>query len=146
MTDFSFTHHHGAISVADMEETLDWYQRVLGFALERRFFIPSIPADTAIIRNGDLRMEVFCVPGAAPLPEDRRVPDSDNRTIGNKHVAFQIAGRTEDFCAELERRGADIVWMKRMPHGAGLFIRDNSGNLIEFVEEPSTPSGKPASL
>jgi hypothetical protein len=25
-----------------------------------------------------------------------------------------------------------------MPHGSNIFIRDNAGNLIEFVEEPKS--------
>ena len=144
MTELNFSFHHGAISVPNLNETLDWYARVLGFEVERKFPIPAIPANVAIIRNGDLRMEVFEVPNAAELPDARRQPDSDNRTHGNKHVAFTISN-VEAFSAELEKRGADIVWVKKLPHGANIFIRDNSGNLIEFVEEPM-PTGMPGTL
>jgi hypothetical protein len=35
---------------------------------------------------------------------------------------------------ELRRRGADIVWVKEMKHGSNILIRDNAGNLIEFVQ------------
>lgn len=135
----TFGFHHGGISVPNLDDAIDWYGSVLGFAVERRFPIPSIPAEVAIVRNGDLRMEIFEVPGASPLPQDRRQPDTDNRTHGNKHVSFVIEN-VEAFGAELERRGADIVWIKRMQHGANIFIRDNAGNLIEFVEEPM-PTG-----
>lgn len=134
-----FGFHHLGISVPDLDETIDWYGKVLGFTVERRFPIPSIPAQVAIIRNGDLRVEIFEVPGAAALPADRRQPDTDNRTHGNKHLSFVIEN-VEAFGAELEQRGADIVWIKRMAHGANIFIRDNAGNLIEFVEEPM-PTG-----
>jgi methylmalonyl-CoA/ethylmalonyl-CoA epimerase len=41
-----------------------------------------------------------------------------------------------EFAEALKRRGADIVWVKEMAHGANIFIRDNVGNLIEFVQEP----------
>jgi methylmalonyl-CoA/ethylmalonyl-CoA epimerase len=135
-SDLEFGFHHGAISVHDMQATIEWYGSVLGFELEREFEIPAIPAQVAILRNGGLRIEVFKVANAHPLPCDRREPDADNRTIGNKHVAFAIRD-VDAFSQQLEQRGADIVWVKRMPHGANIFIRDNSGNLIEFVEEPS---------
>lgn len=135
-SDLEFGFHHGAISVDDMQATQAWYKRVLGFEVEREFDIPAIPARVSILRNGGLRMEVFQVTDAQPLPDDRRQPDADNRTIGNKHVAFAIKN-VDTFSKQLEQRGADIVWVKRMPHGANIFIRDNSGNLIEFVEEPS---------
>ena len=136
--------HHGAISVPSLEDSLAWYGRVLGFEVESQFDIPAIPARVAMLRNGDLRIEVFEVPGAAPLPESRRTPDVDNRTHGNKHVAFV----TPDVTAlheELVRRGADIVWLRHMPHGSAMFIRDNAGNLIEFVQAP-LPAGTPAAL
>lgn len=145
MTDsLKFGFHHGGISVPDLDRAIEWYQRVLGFSVERQFDIPAIPARVAIIRNGDLRMELFDVPGAATLPEERRTPDADNRTHGNKHVSFVVPD-VDLFGAELERRGADIVWIRRMPHGANIFIRDNSGNLIEFVEDP-LPTGDPGVL
>lgn len=139
MSSLTFGFHHGGVSVPDLEESIDWYKSVLGFEVERRFPIPAIPAEVAIIRNGDLRMELFEVPGASALPEERREPDSDNRTHGNKHVAFTI-GDVDAFSKELKNRNADIVWVKKFPHGANIFIRDNSGNLIEFVEEPM-PTG-----
>ena len=144
MADLIFHHHHGAASVPDLEEAIEWYGRVLGFTVERRFPIPAIPAEVAIIRNGDLRIELFEVPGAEALPEGRRLPDTDNRTHGNKHVSFVIEN-VEQFGEELKRRGADIIWIRRMPHGANIFIRDNAGNVIEFVEEP-LPTGVPARL
>lgn len=131
-----FGFHHGAISVHDMQATQAWYKRVLGFEVEREFEIRAIPAQVAILKNGGLRIEVFQVSNAQPLPEDRLDPDTDNRTLGNKHVAFAIKD-VDTFSKILEQRGADIVWVKRMPQGANIFIRDNSGNLIEFVEEPS---------
>lgn len=139
-----FWYHHGGVSVADLDASIAWYRDVLGFEVERRFHVPTIPAEIAIVRNGDLHFELFEVPGAAPLPADRRVPDSDLQTQGNKHVAFVVRD-AEAFAAEVERRGGDIVWVKTMPHGSNTFIRDNSGNLIEFVEEP-VPSGRPAAL
>jgi methylmalonyl-CoA/ethylmalonyl-CoA epimerase len=88
-----------------------------------------------MLRNGNLRMEIFGVPSGQALSEDRRVPDRDLRTHGNKHVSFAVAN-VDEFGAELKSRGADIVWIKRMAHGANIFVRDCAGNLIEFVEMP----------
>jgi len=130
-----FGFHHGAISLPNLKDAIDWYDRVLGFEVEEQFPIASIPAEVAIIRNGDLRMEIFEVPGAAPLPEPRRTPDEDNRTHGNKHIAFTVED-VDTFGEELKARGVDIVWIKRMEFGANIFIRDIAGNLIEFVEAP----------
>jgi methylmalonyl-CoA/ethylmalonyl-CoA epimerase len=130
-----FWHHHGGVSVPDLNAAITWWHDVLGFELERRFPIPSIPAEVAMLRNGPLYVELFQVPGAKSLPPERRMPDTDVCTHGNKHVSFAIHDVGE-FAEELRRRGADIVWVRQMPHGSNIFIRDNAGNLIEFVQEP----------
>lgn len=130
-----FTFHHGGVSVPSLDEAIDWYGRVLGFAVEKRFYIEAAWSHTAMIRKGALRFELFEVEGAAPLPEDRRHPPLDVRTHGNKHVAFRITD-LEAFLAEMEEKGADVAFVVREAFGKGCFIRDCAGNLIEFVEEP----------
>lgn len=129
-----FTFHHGGVSVPSLDEAIDWYGRVLGFELEKRFYIEAARSYTAMVRKGPLRFEIFEVEGAAPLPEDRRHPPRDVRTHGNKHVAFRVAD-LEAFLAEMEGKGADIAFVVREDFGKGCFLRDCAGNLIEFVEE-----------
>ena len=82
-----------------------------------------------------LAHKLFEVPGAKPLPEERRQPDLDVKTHGNEHIAFAIKD-VDSVAEQLRARGADVFWVRRDPHGANIFIRDNSGNLIEFVQEP----------
>lgn len=128
-------HHHGGVSVPDLEASITWHREVLGFEVESRFEIPPARARVAMLKRGPLRMEIFQVDGAQPLPEDRRVPDRDLQTHGTKHVCFAIQS-----VAEVERefraKGVDIVsvgGLKGKP--PNIFIRDNSGNLIEFIEQ-----------
>ena len=130
-----FTFHHGGVSVPDLDAAIAWYGAVLGFVEERRFAIPPARAKVAFIRKGPLRFELFEVEEAAPLPADRRTPDADLRTHGNKHVAFRIDD-LDAFLAEMEGKGADIAFVVRQAFGKGCFVRDCAGNLIEFVEEP----------
>ncbi len=139
MSALEFWHHHAGVSVPDLAASIDWYQRVLGFTLVRRLRIETIPADVAILKHGAMHIELFQAQGASPLPPERREPDSDVRTHGNKHVAFGVAD-VEAFATELRRRGADVVWVKRFEHGgANIFIRDNAGNLIEFLQATLDP-------
>jgi methylmalonyl-CoA/ethylmalonyl-CoA epimerase len=135
-----FWHHHGGISVPNLGEAIAWWRDVMGFEVAERFTIPTIPAEVAMLRNGPLRMEIFEVAGATALPDERREPDTDLHTHGNKHVSFAVAN-VQEFAAELRRRGADIVWVKEMKHGSNIFIRDNAGNLIEFVQSPKPADG-----
>jgi catechol 2,3-dioxygenase-like lactoylglutathione lyase family enzyme len=134
MAEFSF--HHGGISVPNLEEAISWYGRVLGFEVEKRFRIEPAKANAVMIRKGALRFELFEVEGAAPLPEDRRMPIPDLKTHGNKHVAFQVAD-LDTFFGEMDSKGVDIAFVVREEFGSGCFIRDCAGNLIEFVTEPN---------
>jgi methylmalonyl-CoA/ethylmalonyl-CoA epimerase len=135
-----FWHHHGGVSVPDLEAAIAWWRAVLGFEVVERFPIPAIPANVAMLQNGPLHIELFEVAGAKALPDERRQPDTDVYTHGNKHVSFAVEN-VHEFAAELKRRGADIVWVKEMKHGANIFIRDNVGNLIEFVQASKPPDG-----
>ena len=129
----TFWHHHAGISVPDLDASIAWYRDVLGFELARRFRIDAIPAEVAVVKNGPLHIELFQVPGAQPASPERRTPDRDLHTHGNKHVAFAVAD-VRSLAQELARRGAEIVWVKDFELGSNAFIRDNSGNLIEFVQ------------
>jgi methylmalonyl-CoA/ethylmalonyl-CoA epimerase len=129
-----FTFHHGGVSVPSLDEAIDWYGRVLGFEVEKTFYIEAAKSRTAMVRKGRLRFEIFEVEGAAPLPEDRRFPPRDLKTHGNKHVAFRVED-LEAFLTEMEEKQADIAFVVREAFGKGCFIRDCAGNLIEFVEE-----------
>src|ERR1700722_16294113 len=84
MSNFEFWHHHGGISVPDLDASITWYRNVLGFEVARRFPIPTIPADVAVLKNGPLHIELFQVAAARPLPAERREPDTDVYTHGNK--------------------------------------------------------------
>ncbi|MGE4429544.1 MAG: VOC family protein [Sphingobium sp.] len=134
MADFTF--HHGGVSVPSLDEAIDWYGRVLGFEVEKRFYIEAARSHAAMVRKGPLRFEIFEVEGAAPLPEERRHPPSDLKTHGNKHVAFRVED-LDAFLIEMEEKGADIAFVVREKFGKGAFLRDCAGNLIEFVEEPT---------
>jgi methylmalonyl-CoA/ethylmalonyl-CoA epimerase len=136
--------HHVGISVADLEASIAWYERALGFTLESVTAVPEDEGRVAMLEQGGFRVELFEIPGAAPLPPERRSPPTDLRTHGIKHVAYtvdDIAG----YAARLRAMGADIVWDVRVHDGLNvLFVRDNTGNLVELVapvELASTAKG-----
>jgi len=61
------------------------------------------------VTRGDLRVELFEVPGAQPLPEERRHPEPRPADAWQQApcVRNQRYDSTE---RELKSRGADIVW------------------------------------
>jgi catechol 2,3-dioxygenase-like lactoylglutathione lyase family enzyme len=131
-----FTFHHGGVSVPSLDAAIAWYGAVLGFAVEKEFYIPPARAKAAMIRKGPLRFELFEPEEGTPLPEGRSHPPSDIRTHGNKHVAFRVES-LDAFIAEMGDKGIEVPFVVREDFGKGCFIRDCAGNLIEFVEEPN---------
>lgn len=127
--------HHAGVSVPDLDAAIAWYGHMFGFEQEMRAFIDIIPAHVAFIRRGDFRIELFQVEGAAPLPADRREPNLDVRTHGNKHVCFAVQNVAVAVTG-LRAKGADIVFEKVVQGTPMAFIRDCAGNLVELIQAP----------
>jgi methylmalonyl-CoA/ethylmalonyl-CoA epimerase len=76
---------------------------------------------------------------AAPLPEDRKTPNLDIRTHGAKHIAYGVDD-LNTLMQTLKDRGVDIaIDIFPMEGDLVAFIRDNSGNLIELIQENTLP-------
>lgn len=128
---------HFGISVPDLDASIAWYGHMFGFELEMRRHLPVAGADIAFLRRGDFRVELFQVAGAAPLPPERREPNQDLLTHGNKHICFRVENAPRAV-ALLRERGADIVFEKTIDGTPMAFIRDNAGNLIELIQREAT--------
>ena len=128
--------HHLGISVADLEASVDWYCEKLGFTVVKRLTLDAVPAKIAFLQHGNFAIELFEVPGASPLPEDRRYPDRDLRTHGTKHLAFAVQD-TQKVVEVLKERGVDFAMdITVVDQKTIAFIRDNTGNLIEIYQQP----------
>jgi methylmalonyl-CoA/ethylmalonyl-CoA epimerase len=126
--------HHVALSVPDLEASIVWYREMLGFGLEIRHEMTHVPLKGAFLRRGDFRIELFEVPGATPLPPERREVDEDLRTHGTKHMALTVPNVAValDY---LRARGVQVAMERMEVEGTvACYIRDNSGILIELAE------------
>jgi methylmalonyl-CoA/ethylmalonyl-CoA epimerase len=126
---------HCVVSVADMQESIDWYGKMLGLELFFREFIPPLECEVAFLKMGDFGVKLFRHRDTVPSPLAKVEPGKDLQTQGLKHVCYEV----EDISAifnDLRSKGAEIVSEPMsMPDGAAIgFIRDNSGNLIEMVQ------------
>jgi methylmalonyl-CoA/ethylmalonyl-CoA epimerase len=131
--------HHVGISVADLEASIAWYGKYLGFEAEHLAGIPEDEGRVAMLVNeACFRVELFELADAGRLPDGRRHPATDLRTHGIKHVAYEVEG-IEAWQDRLLDLGADIVRDLRVHENVKvIFLRDNTGNLVELVEPLST--------
>lgn len=131
--DFDIALDHVALSVPDIEQSVAWYQKMFGFKVYRRSGQPN-GMQTAYIQRGDVHIELFQVPGAAPLPESRRDPSEDFRTYGVKHFAFRVKD-VRAVLTELQAKGVKVVFeLRDYPGAAFAFVSDNAGNAVELIQ------------
>ncbi len=135
MKDIRVLPHHFGMSVSDLDATIDWFSRVLGFELDRKEdFLAKFGVHIAFIKNGDFSIELFQHDEAQPASPERSVPNDDIRTLGNKHMCFQIS----DMDAMVERLKANDVTIVMGPFEApgsvAAFVLDPDGALIELIE------------
>ena len=126
--------NHFAISVADLEESIEWYSRIWGFTVIDRSEIPGQNVKVAHLQGKGFILEIFEAAGSESLPAYRRIPNEDLKVQGNKHISFGVPDGPKAK-AEMEALGVDIVFIAEVDGTWGCFIHDNSGNLIEIFEE-----------
>lgn len=124
---------HVGISVGNMDEALAWYKKNLDFELVNDSYVPPLKARICFIKNGDFQIELFQYDDPKPLPRDRFTPNSDLQTIGTKHAAFEVKDM-QAMKKKLQENGADIAHEVTMEGNSVMFIRDNSGVLIELIQ------------
>lgn len=132
---FQISYHHVGISVPNLEQSIAWYKKMLGFEVVSRMSGATNDAMlVALIKRGNCHIELFQVPGAKPLPEYRRDPSADLRVHGLSQFAFQVAD-THAVVKELKAKGAEIAMGPVDAAGVVFaFVRDNAGNCFEVIQ------------
>ncbi|MDR1246734.1 MAG: VOC family protein [Clostridiales Family XIII bacterium] len=127
--------NHFAVSVSDVEESVKWYRDVLGFKLLCRNRIEHIDTPVAHMDAPDsgFVLELYSPPGCRPVPEDRKTPDEDMKTNGNKHFSLTVEDH-EKTLRQLSDMGVPVVFEAPCWGTYGIFIHDRDGNLIELFE------------
>lgn len=132
--------HHYTISVADLDEAVRWYGRVLGFKLVYQNGRHQWGRVGYMQAPGFL-LEVFEVPHPRPLPSYAAgpEPDTDLSVCGHKHMAL-LHGNVDQAVDELQALGENVLSFKRVSlEGIGEFVAaffaDNTGGLIELPQD-----------
>ena len=127
--------HHFGLVITDMDASIAWYKEKLGFELEKRWRFPEVPdLEFAHIRSGNVRLELFENKASAPSPDEGADVFGALSTQGAKHVGL-LVDDIDTLKSELEEKGVELISdiMTVEPVKVrNLFIKDNSGNQLEF--------------
>lgn len=125
---------HTGISVYNMEESIEWYRKNLGFEVVKNDgYCPPLKAKIVFIEKDGYQIELFEYDEPKAIPEERKMPNTDLQTVGTKHVAF-ATDDMEALKAGFVENGVDIAHEVHMGEDAVMFVRDCNGVLIEFIQ------------
>jgi catechol 2,3-dioxygenase-like lactoylglutathione lyase family enzyme len=125
--------HHVALSVDDLQRSIDWYGAAFGTETTMEATLPGFRL--AMLEGpGNVRLEVFEV-DEATRTVDSSTPTSIMRYRGFTHMAVTTDQLVDDY-DRLVGLGGVSVWDPRPapePGRAMAFIQDPDGNLIELM-------------
>ena len=135
-----FSLHHGGLTVSDMDRSIDFYKRVLGFEPDTEVTTSDGSLHIVHLKRGNDYLELFCPREPQPLPEFARDNGTDFRVIGTKHIAFSTA-HPKEFHRFLEEQSVDSLSpvYENNPHYFYFFFRDPDGICIEIVSPRNPP-------
>jgi methylmalonyl-CoA/ethylmalonyl-CoA epimerase len=127
---------HVMICVPHYEETIQWYQEKLDATIEREWLVDELPdLKLAYLNLHGLRLEVVASHQAqAGMPIASDFAES-LRTTGIGHFCFHVDD-VDAALAEMNRRGVTTFVNAADYPNVGRrvgFVKDNSGNIIEFA-------------
>ena len=128
--------HHGCISVANMDRSIDFYSNVLGFDLESRQYVSGISAEIAFLVLGEDRLEIVCHDDARSLPDFAKDVAEDFQVIGTKHLSFGTDDPDRLHAFLVEQSVDDLTEVfDNNPTYKYFFFRDPDGIAIEIVSK-----------
>ena len=130
-----FLFDHVAVSVSNLNRSIEFYQRNFGLSCERIIEMPKGRGKFALLKKHGFTIEMFQLSDALPLPDDRKAFESDLRTIGVKHFAIRV----QDILGAYEFLKKNAVEFSSEPVVGGrgfrrFFLRDPDGIQIEITE------------
>lgn len=127
---------HTTITVRNVEKSIDFYTRLLGFTIEREMWIPEARLRIVFLRLEDTMLELFGVPEI-----HGEMISNVNEVVGYKHICL-LVDSVDDEYERLARAGVHFrispVTIQSAVRIA--FFSDPDGLDIEMIEYLTAPS------
>ncbi len=140
-SDLVFEPVHLVISVPEVATAAEWYISKLGFEAYKEFVVPEKALSARLLRKGNFELMLMKSDNSLELPNYRKNTFSDLAVQGVKRIAFRVDNLTQ-FIDSLISKDVIVDVPPRLFEDKAnkvafkwAIIKDNNGNLIEFVEE-----------
>ncbi len=128
------------ITIPSVDESAQWYVDKLDFKMGKAFEVPEKGLTGRLISKGDFELMFMKSENLRPLPESRKTSFTDLDVAGVKRIAFRV-NDIKSFAEKLKERKVefDVPLIPFEDPDTGvkfqwLIIKDNNGNLVEFME------------
>lgn len=121
-----------AISVSDIDQSVEWYHKVLGFSLLGKADFTAINAKGAFMEGLGMRIELLQSGDGFRIEEMFAAPPAHIRPVGNKALIVYVDNLKET-TLWLEEQNVDFAFKNLPLNDQGLtstVIKDPDGNFI----------------
>lgn len=121
---------HTTITARNVEESVDFYTRLLGFTIDREMWLPEEKLRIVFLRLGDTTLEMFGVPEI-----HGEMISHANEVVGYKHIALLVDSVDEEY-ERLSKAGVKFNLLPKTIQDVVriAFFRDPDGMDIELIE------------
>ena len=119
---------HVAITVKDMNRSIEFYTEKLGFTITRSSETPIMK--TVFVGRGQVQLELFALQQGSAKP----VPELQQDEIGIKHIAFNVTD-LDTLIKEFREKG--IVFISEVRQAGTrrhIFFKDPDGITLQLLE------------
>lgn len=133
-----FKIHHIAISVSDLNKSIEFYG-IFGFKKLAQWDAPDGSMKVVHLKLGDCMLELFNFKNHHPAPISSLAIETDLPTLGVKHFGLQVKS-IEEIKNFLQKNGisGDVTIKKGHLVAEYFFVKDPDGILIEIVQDDRT--------
>lgn len=133
----SLTADHVCFGVDDMQAVIDWYARVLGFRVEKRWTVAELPGRELAYIVGPDGFRIELISGGTGPRSPTGADFAEHLSVrGANHLCFRVSD-VDEAVFTIEKAGVQTFFPPTdYPVGAErriAFFKDVEGNVIEFA-------------